>query len=130
MKHGHLKCFGVNVARASSDLAKYDRLRDELWLRVRDKCMRSQYQFPGGELGQLLCDELSQPTYSFNAHGGIKVESKREMKTRGVMSPNIADALCLTEYFAPFSNRVFGSKSPKDKKKLRSSVSPDAWMYA
>ena len=129
MKHGHLKCFGVNVARASSNLEKYDRLRDELWLRVRDKCMRGQYQFPGGELGQLLCDELSQPTYSFNAHGGFKVESKRDMKTRGVMSPNIADALCLTEYFASFSDRVFGSKSPNAKKKHRTESSSDAWMY-
>jgi hypothetical protein len=129
MKHGHLKCFGVNVARASSDLEKYDRLRDELWIRVREKCMKGLYQFPGGELGQLLCDELSQPTYTFNAHGGFKVESKKEMKTRGVMSPNIADALCLTEYFASFSNRVFGSKSPDAKKKYKLEASADAWMY-
>jgi len=129
LKHGRLKCFGVNVARASSDITKYDRLRDELWIRVRDKCMRNQYQFPSGELGQTLCDELSQPTYTFNAHGGYKVESKRDMKSRGVMSPNIADALCLTEYFASFSNRVFGSKSPLDKKKSRLGASPDAWMY-
>lgn len=32
------------------------------------------------------------------------------MKARGVPSPNIADALCLTEYFANSATRVFAEK--------------------
>jgi hypothetical protein len=115
--------FGVNVSSASTDLAKFDRLRDELWLRVREKCMNNQYSFPDlkkpGEtlsLGQELANELSQPFYKFNGHGGYVVESKRDMKTRGLKSPNIADALCLTEYFSNMATRVWGkSQTTKDR---------------
>ena len=35
------------------------------------------------------------------------------MKARGVSSPNIADALCLTEYFSNSATRVFAkNKDP------------------
>ena len=40
--------------------------------------------------------ELLGPTYSFTSNGKIKVEGKSEMKRRGMRSPDIADALCLT----------------------------------
>ena len=132
VKHGHIKCFGVNVANSSSDNTKYDRLRDELWWRVRDKCMRGQYSFPEGEQGQELCNELSMPLYAFNNSGGVKIESKREMKARGIASPNIADALCLTEYFASYSNKLFNDKQKIKQRKMygQSNLGADAWMVS
>ena len=54
-----------------------------------------------------LANELSQPTYKFNAKGGFKVESKRDMKLRGVASPNIADALGLTEHYNSIAYRLW-----------------------
>jgi hypothetical protein len=99
---------------ASSDIAKADRLRDELWLAIREKCMRGLYSFPDikkpGDtlsIGQELANELSSPTYSFNKHGGIIVESKKLMKSRGLVSPNKADALGITEYFYNISTQIF-----------------------
>ena len=115
-KHGHIKCFGINVAESSTDIKKYDRLRDELWTMVRDKCLAGMYSFPETEEGEELCNELAAPGYSFNAHGGYKIESKREMKNRGIKSPNIADALCLSEYFGNTAHRVW-SKPKKNKAK-------------
>jgi len=110
----------VNVANTGSDIAKYDRLRDELWCRVRDNCMLGKYSFPDtkkpGEVqsyGQELANELSSVSYGFNAHGGIKVESKIELRKRGLPSPNIADALCLTEYFSNISTKVFAKDKPR-----------------
>jgi len=47
-----------------------------------------------------LCGELSQPRREFT-NGKVKVESKDAMKKRGVMSPNLADALVMC--FAPES---------------------------
>ncbi len=138
--------FGVNVANQSSDLTKYNRLRDELWLRVREKCMKGVYSFPvvkkPGEIismGQELANELSIPTYSFNAHGGFVVESKKDLRSRGKASPNIADALCLTEYFYNISTQLFKKKDGKKESEKRwdrwrqKSGSKDkrseAWMY-
>jgi len=117
-KHGMRNLYMVNVANSSSNIEKYDRLRDELWCRVRDKCLLGMYSFPDikrpGEtlsIGQEIANELASVRYGFNAHGGIRVESKRDLKARGIASPNIADALCLSEYFSNISTRVFRPKS-------------------
>lgn len=135
--------FGVNVATKSSDLGRYDRLRDELWIRVRDNCQNAAYNFPditvtmGGasiHLGEELCNELAQPTYEFNAHGGFIVESKRKMKERGLMSPNIADALCLTEYFHTVAGALWGHAEKVRRKKkiksIRTNLGRNSWMVA
>lgn len=42
---------------------------------------------------QVLQAELSRPKRQWTENGKIKVESKRDMKLRGVDSPNLADAL-------------------------------------
>lgn len=128
-KHGLERvCFGINVANKSSDIKKYDRLRDELWMMVRDKCIRGIYFFPdvtvninGVDLniGHELCNELAAPTYDFNEQGGIKVESKKRMKLRGIKSPNIADSLCLTEYFNSFAHKVWKKQDQKREKRRR-----------
>jgi hypothetical protein len=116
-KHNLKNLYQVNVANSSSDVTKYNRLRDELWIRVRENCLLGKYSFPdvktkgdSESLGQQLVNELSSVRYKFNAHGGYVVESKKDMKTRGVASPNIADALCLTEYFHNSSTRVFSKE--------------------
>ena len=41
-----------------------------------------------------LCAELAQPQRDY-MNGKVKVESKKDMKTRGVSSPNLADALIM-----------------------------------
>jgi hypothetical protein len=136
-KHNMKNLYMVNVANASSDIEKYDRLRDELWCKVRDNCILGIYSFPdvkvSGEqetLGNMLANELASVRYDFNKHGGFKVESKKDMKARGVVSPNIADALCLTEYFSNRSTRVFAKTKPEYKpRNYRNSVSSgQSWM--
>ena len=56
-KHGHVLCFGVNVATAANQPEKYHRLRDELWGRVRENCRIGAYSFPETDLGEELCNE-------------------------------------------------------------------------
>lgn len=54
-----------------------------------------------------LIAELSQPGYEVNEAGRIMVESKKAMRTRGVKSPNKADAVVL--YFVkPYIPKVWG----------------------
>ena len=146
-KNGHQRtCFGVNVACQSTDPKKWHRLRDELWWRVSEKCQKGLYSFPdtvvkraGGVevvLGEELAEELSSPYYDFDEKGAIVVESKRDMKKRGVKSPNIADALCLTEYFESIAINLWGSDKAKkvnDAARRGSGVSTtttsNSWMY-
>lgn len=138
-KHNMRNLYQINVSHASTNLEKYNRLRDELWCRVRDNCLLGKYSFPdvavNGEeetLGQQLASELACVRYKFNAHGGYIVESKIDLKRRGIPSPNIADALCLTEYFSNTATRVFAKKDPNDEDFLKQyadyRVSHQAWM--
>jgi phage terminase large subunit len=108
----------INVTMSSSDISKYHKLRDELWCKVRDNCLLGKYSFPDVKvvgdtesLGEQLASELATPRYKFNAHGGYVIESKKDMKARGIASPNIADALCITEYFSNDSTRVFAKET-------------------
>jgi phage terminase large subunit len=95
-----LPLYGVNVAESASSDDRYMRLRDELWFlgrkwfEARDCGMTSD---------QALVAELTTPRYDFHANGKIVVESKRELKNRGVKSPNRADSFLLT--FATNSER-------------------------
>ena len=43
-----------------------------------------------------LVSELAAPIYKYTSSGKIKIESKEEMKKRGIKSPDRADALALT----------------------------------
>ena len=120
-KHNMRNLYQVNVTHASSDITKFHRLRDELWCRVRDRCLLGSYSFPNvkvnGEtetLGQQLASELATVRYSFNAHGGYVIESKKDLKARGIPSPNIADALGLSEYFHNDATRVFGKEEDEE----------------
>jgi hypothetical protein len=43
-----------------------------------------------------LIAELTTPTYAFTSTGKMVVESKADMKKRGMRSPDLADAFPLT----------------------------------
>jgi phage terminase large subunit len=115
---------GVNVANSSSDPTQFHRLRDESWGMMRDKCMRAQYSFPSVQIpgeqetyGDRLANELSSVQYSFDNNGAILVESKKQMRQRGVDSPNIADALGVSEVMYSVAHRIWERNSSKGNKK-------------
>jgi hypothetical protein len=87
---------GVNVSECAAMSDRYSRLRDELWFRVREWFGGQSCKLPpGNKWLDYLVGELTAPRYSFPS-GKVKVESKDELRKRGVASPNLADALCLT----------------------------------
>ena len=69
------------------------RLRDELWGRARDWFEARECVIPDDAE---LVSELASPTFTFTSTGKIKVEGKDDMKKRGIKSPDVADAFCLT----------------------------------
>ncbi len=86
---------GINVGEAPSiDGKTYMRLRDELWFRAREWFEQRDCCLP--EDSAELVAELSIPSYHYTSAGKIQVESKDNMKKRGLRSPDLADAFCLT----------------------------------
>lgn len=84
---------GVNVAEASAIDTRHNRHRDELWWRAREWFQARDGAMPDDPA---LIAELSLPKYRFTSAGKIQVESKDDLKSRGVQSPDLADAFCLT----------------------------------
>ncbi len=97
------ECIEVNVAGAAiprwneSEGPVAANLKADLWLATRD-WIRDCGSFRGieGDEREVLISELCAPKYGLNQKGEIVIESKQAMKKRGLSSPNLADALCLT----------------------------------
>jgi hypothetical protein len=83
----------VNVSESVALNQSAARLRDELWLAAKEWLETRAVRLPKDDD---IRAELIGPTYSFTSNGKIKVEGKSEMKKRGMRSPDLADALCLT----------------------------------
>jgi len=84
---------GINVGESASASDRYSRLRDELWFKGRTWFQDRNCKIPDD---RALIAELVAPTYTFTSSGKILVESKQDMKDRGVASPDLADAFLLT----------------------------------
>lgn len=84
---------GVNVAEAPSTKKNYLNLRAELWFAIKDWLAQRDCRLPNNDE---LASELAAPQYKYTSSGKIKIESKDEMRKRGIKSPDKADALALT----------------------------------
>jgi len=86
---------GVKVSELAAERERFHRLRDELYDRLREKFEKREIVIPNddtliGELTTIRKGELN---------GKLKIESKADLRKRGIDSPNRADALALTEYY-------------------------------
>jgi len=84
---------GINIAESASADDKYSRLRDELWFLGKEWLAERDCRLCDDDA---LIGELTTPKYSILSNGKLKVESKDELRKRGVKSPNLADAWLLT----------------------------------
>ena len=84
---------GLNVSERAASSAIYANMRAELWFKAKEWLEGRDVKLPRDEK---LVGELTAPRYSFMSSGKIKVESKDDMKKRGLKSPDRADALCLS----------------------------------
>jgi hypothetical protein len=85
---------GINVARSANDKERFGNLRAELWSEMRDWLMGEiAVQIPDSdELHQDLCSL----GYKHRSNGQLLIESKDELKKRGMPSCDLADALMMT----------------------------------
>lgn len=94
----------VNVTDSAAEDNRYHRLRDELWGRLRERFEHHDISIPDDDelIAQLTTIKYEEP------NGKLKVEAKRDLKRRGLNSPNKADALMMTEYYQTSSLRKMG----------------------
>lgn len=103
------KIISVNVSNVASNDFRFHKLRDELAWRVREKFERREISIPNDQIliGEATSIKFAEPM------GKIKVESKKELKMRGLKSPNRFDALCLTQYYkTEFVRRMAKGETP------------------
>ena len=89
----------VNVSEVAAVSDRYVRLRDELWYEVRHWFEAMDVSTPTkaeNPLIEKLTHELSSVESEYMSNGKLQVESKEKMKRRGLKSPNLADALCIS----------------------------------
>ena len=82
----------VNVGRPAQDSAHYANLRAEGFWNLRQLFLDGSMGIPSDND---LVGQLAALRYTFNSVGQVMIESKEEMRRRGVPSPDKADALML-----------------------------------
>lgn len=87
---------GVNVARSANDKERFRNLRAELWSDMRDWLAQEMpVQIPDDDE---LHGELCSLGFKYTSNGQLQIESKDDLRARGMPSPDGADALALTYY--------------------------------
>ena len=89
------------MGRAAHDPSRFANLRAEGYWNLRQMITNGEVFLPSDKE---LMGELAALKYSFNSVGQLLVESKDDMRKRGVRSPDRADALMLA--FLPYRRRV------------------------
>ena len=84
---------GINVSEAPSMKGTYLNLRSELWFKLKEFLEDRSCKLPRNDN---LITDLTGITYSFTSSGKLAAESKDRIKSRGIKSPDIGDALCLS----------------------------------
>jgi len=93
----------INVAERAKDPEKFRNIRAELWWNGRALLQPTPH---GGQDVRLNVDrpvmsQMAGPTFKADSAGRIQIETKAEMKRRGVHSPDRAEAVLLALYEPP-----------------------------
>ncbi len=98
------KVRGVNFGWKAKNPVMWQNKRSEMWGAMRDWLKTAA--IPRDR--QLKAD-LTGPMRKFNSSGAIILESKKEMRSRGLASPDAADALAVT-FAYPVASRGYNAK--------------------
>ena len=118
------KVRGVNFGWKATKPIMYANKRAEIWGAMKDWLRTAS--IPSDR--QLKAD-LTGPTTKPTSSGCIQLESKKEMKARGLASPDAADALAITFAF-PVAH-IDSANRPSEIKRYNGSVNiSTSWMSA
>jgi hypothetical protein len=98
------KVRGVNFGWKAKNPVMWQNKRSEMWGAMRDWLKTAAIS-----RDRQLKADLVGPMRKFNSSGAIMLESKKEMKARGLASPDAADALAVT-FAYPVASRSYNVK--------------------
>ena len=87
---GH-RVIGINSGSKAVDPGRFVNLKAEMWAKMRDWLAEAVIPDRAD-----LRNDLLAPRYEFDHAGRLKIESKDDLKARGLCSTDLADALALT----------------------------------
>lgn len=121
LKEQKYKIRGVNFGSKSKNPMMYGNMRAQMWGMMKD-WLRSA-SIPKD---RFLKTDLVSPMIKPDSKGTIFLESKKDMKARGLASPDAADAICVTFAF-PVAHREYNSK-PERRVIRDRGVASTNWM--
>jgi hypothetical protein len=107
LKEQRYKIRGVNFGNKSKNPLMYGNLRAQMW-----GDMRQWLKTASIPSDRVLKTDLISPVMKPDSKGTIFLESKKDMKARGLASPDAADAICVTFAF-PVAHREYAE--PKSR---------------
>ena len=115
------KVRGVNFGNKAKHSIAFGNKRAEMW-----NDMRNWLKSASIPQDKQLKSDLTGPTKKPNSSGTIFLEGKKEMKARGLASPDAADAICVTFAF-PVAHREYREK-PHTLRATERGVVSTGWM--
>lgn len=117
----NLRAWGYNVIdymgqNKAWEVDKHVNRRTESWYTLRERFRKNEINIPKDDI---LIGQLTAPKYKFDAAGRYKLESKEEMKDRGLSSPDRADVVAML-----FENDVEDFSSAIDSELHRDKAKP------
>jgi hypothetical protein len=107
LKEQRYKIRGVNFGNKSKNPLMYGNKRAEMW-----GSMREWLKSASIPSDRMLKSDLISPMMKPDSKGTIFLESKKDMRARGLASPDAADAICVTFAF-PMAHRETVDKTPR-----------------
>jgi hypothetical protein len=101
LKEQRYKIKGVNFGNKAKNPVMYGNMRAQMWGEMREWLKSASIP-----TDRFLKTDLISPKMKPDSRGTIFLESKKEMKARGLASPDAADAICVTFAF-PVAHREY-----------------------
>lgn len=120
LKEQRYKVRGVNFGNKSKNPLMWGNKRAEMWGDMREWLKTASIP-----KDRYLKSDLTGPAMKPDSKGTIFLESKKDMKARGLASPDAADAIAVTFAF-PVAHREYVAKTTQ----RGYSVAPTSWMGA
>jgi hypothetical protein len=120
LKEQRYKIKGVNFGNKSKNPIMYGNMRAQMW-----GDMKAWLKSASIPHDRFLKTDLISPLMKPDSRGTIFLESKKEMKARGLASPDAADAICVTFAF-PVAHREY--KMPSVRQYSNHSAVSTGWM--
>jgi len=114
------KVRGVNFGWKAKNQIMWGNKRAELWGETREWLKSASIK-----TDRMLKNDLTGPKIKPDSSGKIFLESKKDMKSRGLASPDAADAIAVTFAF-PLAHREYNPKLPR--RAMAPGAVSNSWM--